>query len=574
MESRVISEGVCPHQKRRLPRSRVLMSILTLPKQSSPADNLVAAVTNLLTTLEIRVTRSSVRETLETHPFFPSIASARDALTGWGIRSEGLRVDPSLLTRVPLPCLAVLNDGSIIAITEAREDRLTLIDAVHGPLTTSLAEFKAQWEGSLLVVEAGAGAGEPDYARKQSRERLLATGRTVAKIASGSSVLGVGVLTSALIAPPWTAFGLWSVRALGLIGSTILVTHYLTDRGSLLDRICPSKKGRECTGVLNSPAAKLLGHVPLADLGLVYFAGGMLALLLGALSGVPGEVSMGLGLLALTTTPIIVFSFYYQARILKQWCRPCVGIQMILLAEVAGTVPRLHALPIVSGFAFSLMAWSFLTIAGLWAFFRTTGTRSTKTEAWEHRYRRLVRDPPVVESLLRRANRLATDPLPGDLVLGRADRPNEILIVTHPECRHCGPAHRSLETLLRNHEHSLHARIRFLCSDEPSPGRDLAQHCVALQLEDRRAEAANLLHAWFREGLRSGWHDRAPLEHPRRSEPNADSLLRATFKWCVTHSISGTPTILLNGRVLPSALEMDDLGPFLDANLPESFRGN
>ena len=60
----------------------------------------------------------------------------------------------------------------------------------------------------------------------------------------------------------------------GLTASLLLVLGELGHK--IFDRICIKSEKLDCHAVMFSPAAKLLGRIPMADLGVIYFSGGII----------------------------------------------------------------------------------------------------------------------------------------------------------------------------------------------------------------------------------------------------------------------------------------------------------
>ncbi|MCP4148393.1 MAG: vitamin K epoxide reductase family protein [bacterium] len=145
------------------------------------------------------------------------------------------------------------------------------------------------------------------------------------------ALLGV-LLAAAITAEGYSV----TVTLLVLLKTSGLFFCILLIRGSLeeeyLERICAGSTKEGCRKVLKSPGARLLGKIPMADLGGFYFAGGVLSLVisLGAHTGALLRVLAWINLLAL---PYTFFSIYYQARVIKHWCRFCIRVQLLFWIE-------------------------------------------------------------------------------------------------------------------------------------------------------------------------------------------------------------------------------------------------
>lgn len=119
----------------------------------------------------------------------------------------------------------------------------------------------------------------------------------------------------------------------GLAACAVLVTKSVGG-SKLLQRLCPEEENSGCGRVMDSPAGKIFG-IPMADLGLLYFAGGFLALFLSFFTGQLLRTLFMLGLLNLFTLPYTFFSVVYQAFVVRSWCRLCLRVQAVFWAEFA-----------------------------------------------------------------------------------------------------------------------------------------------------------------------------------------------------------------------------------------------
>lgn len=549
------------------------LAMTSTPRRPSSGPSLTTAVSRLVRRLGVAVSETSLHDELELHPYFPSFDSARDALAHWGVSAQGLRVEPSLLPQLPVPFLVRQDERDFTAVLDVDESHVTLSEGASGSRRLPISDLALAWDGTALLVETTERAGDREYETARRAERRDRFRRVAVWVGCALAVLAAGVLAAGSATSSLQAAGLWSLRMLGLVASGLLVTHYLSKGASLLRRVCDAGRGAGCAEVLDSPAAKPLG-VPLADVGVVYFATGLLALFVGSMGGIASEVVALQGWLAAAALPMVGFSLVYQARVLKTWCMLCVGVQGVLLLDAALALPSLQtslqAPSVFAAFGTSalwLVAWSYVAVAGFWALFRT---RSDDARSWKDQTRRLLRHPKVIASFLEEGREVPAEPLPGDIVLrghskvpGSLDSVREVLLVTHADCRHCGEAHRLAEELLERVGSSLRIRVRFLSLDDGTPGRQLADRAVGLALERRHEEAADLLHAWFVDGERDPLAERWPLRDADKTPARAREALQQALHWCAAQDVSSTPLVVVDGAVLPPMIRLDDLVTYL-----------
>jgi uncharacterized membrane protein len=157
------------------------------------------------------------------------------------------------------------------------------------------------------------------------------------------------------------------LKVAGLLASFVLVLGTLD--APVFKRFCPRNPIFDCKRVIDSPAGTVLGLVHTADLGVLYFSGTLLTLLISAFT--PGFYYplLCLGILNLFTLPYTVFSVAYQVFRVGKGCALCLIVQAVFWLEfwqfypfVFGTrpvfaidLPALH--PLLIGLGLPAALW-------------------------------------------------------------------------------------------------------------------------------------------------------------------------------------------------------------------------
>jgi len=152
----------------------------------------------------------------------------------------------------------------------------------------------------------------------------------------------------------------------------------------LFDRICPGDDEEDklnCSAVMKSPAARLFGLIPMADIGAVYFSGGIILICFSSVHPHFFHSIFLLALLNLLTLPYTIFSVVYQAAVVKRWCAFCLIIQLLFWLELWQFYPFLAAgVPRFTVDHFFPFAWSFGLPALLWFLFRPWVKKAIETD--------------------------------------------------------------------------------------------------------------------------------------------------------------------------------------------------
>ena len=298
-------------------------------KQKDPSENLQAATLYFLHKLGAKVIPGTAKRLLNTHPSYPSVLSATEALSDLNIENMAVNLGVEQLPEVPLPSIAHLRKGHFIVLEEVQETQVRYFDPEVGVVTQPLQEFDAQWSGVLLMAEL-----EENYQQKGYRLHK-------AKIPAIASLLIIGVVLGVLVG--WQNYSSvatqWlPILGLKIVGTIVAVLLVLKDIGlsnNLIHQLCDSNANVSCGQVLDSPAATWFGWLKMSDLGLIYFIGGFLSVLFALFSGQLSSVLVWLGVLSALAVPYSFFSVYYQAAVVKKWCVLCLAVQALFWLELA-----------------------------------------------------------------------------------------------------------------------------------------------------------------------------------------------------------------------------------------------
>jgi len=200
--------------------------------------------------------------------------------------------------------------------------------------------------------------------RGRGARRLIVTGTT----------LGLMLISSLILfwlegAVPRLAIGIVLLKLIGLASSVLLVLGELGHPVFL--RVCPDEERPGCQAVLDSPAARLFGILPLADLGMLYFGGSLLLIIFSVFHPYFYYRLFILVLLNLTTLPYTLFSVLYQGLVVKRWCVLCLIVQLIFWLEFVFFFKFLsRGIPPISLADVFPSVWSFALPALIWAVLR------------------------------------------------------------------------------------------------------------------------------------------------------------------------------------------------------------
>ncbi len=521
----------------------------TQPLRRPDPTNPVAVLQAWLRKVKVPVSQTTIRQTVENHPDYPSLLSLSDALDEWQIDNAALHLNSvEQLRELPTPFVAyhTAQSGFYVLVESVAGESITFVEPTSRQRQTeTLEQFQQHWSGVVLLAEKTEQSGEADYATLRRNERLNALRLPFAVASIGLLLL----LALSVVLPTLTGLqAVWLLtKAVGLTLSIALVMKQLGHSNALTGRFCQTLSKAGCESVLQSPAATVVGNVHWSDVGLVYFAGGLLAAFL---SSTQPQVSPILGWLALLSLPYVVFSIYYQARVARQWCALCLGVQVVLLIESALALSQPLTLP-TAFLPYAAFAGAFLLPTALWLVGKPLWQQANETDSLRRQLARFKNNPDLFAALLQKQPQAPLWRPDALITLGNPDAEHVLTVVTNPYCGPCAKMHRTLEELLSKRP-NLRAEIIFLACDGPT-GRATTVLRHLLALEDR----VSALNDWYAQDAKD--YEQWAKHWPVYPEQTPFERAKAHCDWCLLGKIEATPTLFIDGHKLPEVYKLADL---------------
>lgn len=399
-----------------------------------------------------------LKQLLSSHPDSNSLYAIVDVLDELSIENIALRLGIDDLQENGFPAIVHTNEdrGAFVLVTNISDDKIYYYKAEGEQTVEPLDMFIQKWSGvALYVVQDELPVGKNH--NKDLREKNLKQWRAALAILVGLSCVAL-----------WSVYAVWSVSvvllfilcAFGLTISILLTMHDFGESNRLLHKVCHLNRTTNCNAVLQSSAAKLFGWLSMSDIGLCYFSGKILSLVLAANSN---NVVSWLLILAMCTFPYTVFSLWFQALKIKRWCLLCLGVIGILWAEIALTIfiwSSLPFFPILPDVIFSLLMGFAMPIFA-WAYVKPLWKEHIRVRGYEYRYMRLKRMPEFIRAMLAREPAKDMKFSADDTHLGTIDAPVHITVLLSLNCRPCAKLWVVLVRLLAEYSGSLWLTVRF-----------------------------------------------------------------------------------------------------------------
>lgn len=529
---------------------------------------------DFVTILNVPVTKRTIATTINHHPDPPGLLIVSEAIRLWGVETEAIEVTLDKMTDSDFPCIALMTGNRCVILKKIVNGRVKLKRPGKRETSMSVEEFGADWTGIVLLATPRPDAGEKGYWRKAWKERFLKLRNYAAPVMF--ALLSVLVMVPALRSEAPTA-DLLPVVIAKFAGLTACIFLFFVSIGfgKVATRVCPTQGKISCHSVISSPAGKILG-IPMTDLGLLYFSGGLSTIFFAAYFGELPSALMALAVVNVLTLPYTIFSVVYQGVVLKVWCWLCLTVQAVFWIEFSFMHKRLGSgtfglldnppLSVIPGFLFPLLIWLFL---------RQLLGHARELEMHQRELVKLRRNPSVIQSLLNGGHQVDMRPDSPEISIGPKEAPATLTVILTFDCGYCRTIYQEVRRLLDRYS-NLNARVRLLLNNQLLDDVDrgdnhnyrIAATMVALILQDRHDDAVRALDDWFLKPRIRSKKDILKWLHPYESSittgwENAHNLLRLYHDWTIQNGITDTPTTLLNGHKLPIEIRLADLEYFL-----------
>lgn len=297
----------------------------------------------------------------------------------------------------------------------------------------------------------------------------------------------------------------------------------------------------------------LKGQLSLGLLGFSYFFGSLGLLLVNGLSYSSLAFVSYLSFLAL---PAVLISLYYQAVVIRQWCRFCLIVQAVLVAEVlTAFMGGFYTAPI-SIASIPLLALLFvLPILG-WKLVRPLLDKEKEVNIYKRGLRKIKQNPDVLHGLLSRTRKISTPTDGLGIFLPSPDAKYNIIKVCNPYCGPCAEAHPILEELVAAGRINLQILFTARVGEEGTcrPVR----HFLAIDEKGDKERTQQALDKWYNAEEKE--YDSFAERYPMNGELlKQDEKIAAMRNWCDAEKITHTPTLFINGHELPKEYSVADL---------------
>lgn len=512
----------------------------------------------LLDALSVPYTEDFAEELYATHPNRDNMLGLCQMCEVYGITTKGVNVKNKCLDVLSIP--SVLHAGGhFVILTEIADKKVTYNR--NGQTTIQdKDEFSNTWDGNALLIESDQGAIEPSFSehrRQERRRRFLFVALVgLAMLCGTIMLLHVHHHSNTL-----SSFFAW-IDALGIGICYLLLQKQAFSMSKIGDKVCSTFHQKDCNGILSSEKSKAYDY-SWSEIGFGYFvAHFLIACLLPSATLLLSTVSW-------VTMCYGIWSIYYQAHIAKQWCVLCVFVQFLLWAN--GFTAILLREEIFRIQKFQTWLWVrdgiyFLSVMAItiWAVHQIAESVASKKSLLKvrYQYRSLKGNKGVFEHLLHQSQHIPTSVEDSKIVFGNENSWLHITVLTNPHCNPCAAKHIQIENLLEKYGAKLSVQYVFGAFNEKL--KQSNRFLIAVYQQLGETAARDIYRKWYESGKNQAASFMADYSEILCGTSSVEQELLHHTLWISNSGVSATPTILVNGYVLPPEYDLEDLPLFAD----------
>ena len=511
----------------------------------------------ILRLLEVPHTDKFLKDLILSHPDSESLLSIVDTLSKYQITSLPVKIGIEKLDQIPFPCVIQikLDEGfNFYCLTGFSENEVQYLDERGKIKKISLEEFKFKWTGVTLFVEKSELSSEPDYDIKFKEQRF-------SKVLYSLLIISIIALLG-IIVVDWSGSATLLIlsiliiflKAAGLIISSMLLWYEVDRNNPTLKEYCSGGKRVNCDAVLN--AGSIAGVISLSNLAFGYFLSGFLMLLFTSLS--ISALSI-LGYMSFLSIPIVIGSLYFQRIKIKNWCIFCLWISAVLTVEFV----VLRMIGIYGQFlAYDLLLFSVLFVLSIivWVSVKPHLLNHNKLYYYKRKIAKFKADKDIFGFLLSKSRKVLSTPDGLGITFLSSTAKYQVLKVCNPYCGPCARAHPVLEHLYD--AGLIDLQILFVPAENLDDTKTKTiSHFISINQEYDEDITKKALGSWYGSKRKNLVKFAENFKVHACIEQNK-AQLNGMRVWCMQEKISRTPSIYINGYLLPENFTVDDL-PYL-----------
>lgn len=488
----------------------------------------------------------------EEHPHKYNLYGISQMLYSYNIPNTGIQVTDKNIYSLPTPFIAHIKTDFVV-VNNVKDGNVNYYWNNRN-ITISEKQFQDLWTGFALIAEPTNDSGEPNY-KKHIKDEYIR------KI---QSFLLVGIafmlLSLSCIAQPFPIVNIIMLifNIGGGIICSLLLQKQIYTHSLYADKICSLFKQKDCNAILESDASKLFGWISWSEIGLGYFITNILLIAL-----LPNLFKFQF-IFNICALPYACWSIWYQYKV-KQWCTLCLIVQVLLWCTffISLLTNQIQFLSLqLTNVSITIMLYIFIALAI--NALAILVSKNYKSIHIQQELNSLKAESEVFLTLLKKQPYYKISNSDSQIILGNTQASLRISILTNPHCHPCAQMHKKVEELLMKAGNRLSVQYIFSSFSEELLSSNL--FLIAMYISKGEKEARIIFKDWYENGktVLDKYSKQSSLS---LNNKEVMQELHKHNQWKQMNGLSSTPTILVNGYLLPNKYKIEDLVAFCEVEI-------
>ena len=513
---------------------------------------MISILSTFLKLIKVKYTESYLHKLAQTHPNKNNMLGLKQVLDVYGIETEGVKYDDKLLAELVFPCILHISGGFVVG-KDLENDTITYIYE-DTEVKKGVEDFCHIWTGhALLPTGDFSTAIEPNYASNRKAEVIKLTGKTLLWILPVfiwgmiffSSLLNISFYSCIDTILEW----------IGLLLCYFLMEKQIFRKSNYGDKVCSAFHLNNCNDVLFSDKAKV-GILSWSEIGFGYFAARLIYRII-----IP-EAQLALALIGWIAMLYGIWSIWQQLKVLHNFCMLCTLVQVVVwLIGIVDIHAITHDVYSISTLVFDFILSVSIIVLSILSTHVATSFYNSEKERMDAIWKlnSFKADEDVFLTKLHKQEYYETSVEDSCILFGNKNSKMHITILSNPHCNPCAKMHKRVESLLKSDGDKLCVQYIFTSFNEELEESNRFLIAACHQLDATMSQT--ILHQWF-DGERDNAKDYISIVPVDVRVKETEEEMKKHQQWRMRTGLTATPTILVNGYLIPHGYEIEDL-PYL-----------
>ena len=497
----------------------------------------------ILDTLHVKHTKSYAYKLYHEHPYRYSFWGLSKMLSTYNINNGAFNfTNFNDIYLIESPFVAQLGNEFVLV---DKIDKFNVSFYLNNRCQSiSLEEFKNNWTGKVLLFEANNASKEPNYKKHLYFYYTSICTKVITIVALLYCYFFIILHLSASIA---FNIGVFAFTLLGLFSSFSLCKKELKLSDIFGDKLCSLFRKAHCNAVLESSAAKIANRYSLSAIGLGYFTACLFLCVI-------ETFQMYLFIINCLAILFTLWSVWYQKYKINQYCSLC----LIVCGCVWGSFICYQMSNKLFYFTFDIFTFIFVVFVVLLIIFATISrvihiSQNKEMQIQIYKLQSIKNNDVVFSSLLKKQKHYEVENI-SQFILGNPQGIINVTILSNPHCQPCKKMHnRICEVIKQNHE----IKLVYIFSSF-NDDLECSVKCLLYNYIHHHQNIEMILEQWYSYGMyhRENFYNEYPYNE---NDFEMNKEFERHSRWKNDNKLSATPTVLVNGYLLPQEYSVEDL---------------